>query len=240
MKIALAPLAFAPLLVATVAHAQTPPPKDPFLAVEIRFGPYRPSVDDAFSGASEKPYDKVFGDATRFMIGAEVDWQLVHIPHFGSLGIGGLVGYTKATAKANFTDGSGVSGEDTAFSLWMLGALAVLRVDVLARETWIPLVPYVKAGPALGLWSSTNGLGASRVGGRLGEGRTGGMFYAVGGMFLLDILDRQAAKTFSAEQGVHHTYLFGELTMAEIRGLGQTGAMQVGDRTWTLGIAVEM
>jgi hypothetical protein len=233
--------AFAVLLVSAPASAQESRPinhnPDSHVAVELRFGPYRPQVDRAFSNAA--PYQQVFGDSTRFMLGGEVDWQPIHIPHFGSVGIGGLVGYTKATANAVFSDGSGESAEDTAFSLWMLSALAVIRIDALARQTWIPLVPYGKVGPAMGLWTASNGTGTSEVAGVKGEGRTFGMIYAIGGMFMLDVLDRQAAKTFSAEQGVHHTYLFGELTLAEVTGLGTANAMQVGDRTWTAGLAVE-
>jgi len=235
----------AALFVAAPATAQTsfdsPPPanKNPnsHVAVELRFGPYRPQVDRAFDNAA--PYQQVFGDSTRFMLGGEVDYQPIHIPHFCSVGIGGLFGYTKATANARFSDGSGASAEDTAFSLWMFAALAVIRIDAIARETWLPLVPYGKVGPAMGLWTASNGSGTSEVNGKKGEGRTFGMMYAVGGMFLLDVLDRQAAKTFAAEQGVHHTYAFGEFTMAEVTGLGSSGAMQVGDRTWTVGVAAE-
>jgi len=229
------------LLVAGSASAQeaAPPNRNPNarVAVELRFGPYRPQVDRAFNNAA--PYNQVFGDGTRFMLGAEVDWQPIHIPHFCSVGIGGLFGYTKATANARFSDGSGASAEDTSFSLWMFSALAVIRIDAIARETWVPIVPYGKVGPAIGLWTASNGSGTSEVNGVKGEGRTYGMMYAVGGMFLLDVLDRQSAKTFAAEQGVKHSYVFGEFTMAEVTGLGQANAMQVGDRTWTVGLAAE-
>ena len=232
------------LFVASNASAQTfdsstPPPRNPnsHWAVELRFGPYRPQVDRAFSNAA--PYNQVFGDTTRYMIGGEVDYRPIHIPHVGSVGIGGMFGYTKATANANYSDGTGKSAEDTAFSVWVLSALAVVRIDAIARETWFPIVPYGKVGPAMGLWTASNGTGTSEVNGTKGAGRTYGMVYALGGMFMLDVIDRQAAKTFSAEQGVNHTYFFGEFTMAEVSGLGQTGAMQVGDRTWTLGLAAE-
>jgi hypothetical protein len=243
-RASLGSLFIALLIIPSTASAQgfdAPPTRktnpNATFAVELRVGPYRPQVDRAFNNAA--PYNQVFGDSTRVMLGGEFDWQAIHIPHFGSVGLGGMFGYTKASATALYSDGSGKSAEDTTFSLWMLTALAVIRVDVLARETWIPIVPYGKVGPAMGLWSTSNGSGTSEINGRKGEGRTYGMMYAVGGMFLLDVIDRQAAKTFSAEQGVKHTYAFGEFTMLEVTGLGQTGAMQVGDRTWTVGLAAE-
>lgn len=222
----------------TIAHAQAEPaPRDPnsTVAVELRFGPYRPRVDEGVPRGA--PYQTAFGDGTRYMIGAEIDWQPLHVKHVGSLGIGGMFGYTRAKANAKFSDGSGDSAEDTTFSLWVLSPLLVARIDVLARETWVPLVPYAKIGPGIGLWTASNGSGTATVDGVLGKGRTLGFVYGVGLMFMLDAIDRQAAKTFSAEQGVHHTYFFGEYTAAE---LNQSNAMRVGDRTWTLGLTMEL
>ncbi len=214
-------------------------PQDATVAVELRFGAYTPQVDRQFSGRT--PFKDTFGDDTRFMIGGEVDWQPIHIPHVGSVGLGGLVGYTSASANAQFADGTGASDEETSFNVWMLAALAVVRIDVLARETWIPLVPYAKFGPAVGLWSSSDGRGTSRsADGLVARGRTNGFFYAFGGMLLLDALDRQAAKTFAAERGVLHTYAFAEYTIADLSGVGQQNAMQVGDTTWTVGLAFEL
>ncbi len=211
---------------------------DASVAFEIRFGPYRPQIDKMFANAA--PYREVFGDSRRYMIGGEVDWQALHIKHVGSIGLGGLFGYTRASGNARFLDGT-ESAEDTRFSMWLLGALAVVRIDVLARETWIPLVPYGKVGLATALWSSSNGLGTSKsADGVEATGRTNGLIYAFGGMFLLDVLDRQSAKTFSAEQGVKHTYLWAEYTIVDLRGLGQKNAMQVGDTTWNFGFAFEM
>jgi len=34
--------------------------------------------------------------------------------------------------------------------------------------------------------------------------------------------------------------VFGELTVADLRGFGQTDAMRVGDVTWTAGLAFEL
>lgn len=211
---------------------------DALLTVELRFGPYRPRVDEGVSGG--RPYDKAFGDTTRFMVGGEIDWQFFHVKHAGSLGLGGLFGYTRANANARFSDGSGDSAETTTFSMWLLSALLVARLDVLARETWIPLVPYAKIGPSAAFWTASNGSGTVTAGGVEGRGRTFGMTYTIGGMFMLDAIDRQSAKTFAAEQGVKHTYFFFEYMMAELSGLGQSGAMRVGDRTWQLGLAMEL
>ncbi len=227
--------------------------KDPYLAFELRFGPYHPNVDDAVgtipchtSSTTTKctpagPYQSVFGDDKRFMLSIEVDWQFLHVPHFGSLAVGGAVGYTTASGTAQFKDGTDGSVEQTTFKVFPFDALAVLRVDTLDRDFKIPFVPYVKIGPSVAFWSAASDTGVSRSSnGTLGRGHTFGYSYAIGMQFVLDFLDRQAAKTFAIEQGVKHSNIFAEYTVHQLTGLGQTGAMYVGDKTWNLGLMFEM
>jgi hypothetical protein len=220
---------------------------DSTIAVEMRFGPYRPNVDSE-PGLTGSPYQDMFGSSRRYMISAEVDWEFFHLAHVGSIGLGGWAGYTSASANAIFTSGSPDqigqrSAESVSLTIRALAALLVVRLDVLARETKIPLVPYGKFGLGTALWSSENGIGTSvypHDTGKLGRGHTNGLVYAGGVMFLLDALDRQTAKTFQNQQGVNHTYLFAEWTVTGFTGLGQSGAMRVGDSTWNLGFAFEM
>ena len=228
------------------------PVADSYLAVEMRFGPYRPNVDEGVglvpcngvAGCTpDGPFHKVFGDDRRFMVGAEVDWQFLHIPHFASLAVGGTIGYTSFSGPAVFKDGSGESAETAGLTIWPFSALGVLRVEVIAREVGIPLVHYVKVGPGVAFWSSSNGRGTShdRTDGTEGRGHTFGLTYAVGAQFLLDFLDPQSAKTFAIERGVKHTYLFGEYTVLDYRGLGmQTRPLYLGDKTWNIGFMFEL
>ena len=218
---------------------------DSKIAVEIRFGAYHPNVDTE-PGLTGAPYDEIFGSSRRYMIGAEVDWEFLHLAHVGSLSAGGWLGYTRASGSALFVTGANIgqaSAETATLSIRALAALLVARLDVLARETRIPLVPYAKFGIGTALWASENGLGTSRYPadtGKLGEGHTNGLVYAGGLMFLLDALDRQTAKSFQNQQGVNHTYLFAEWTVTAFNGLGQSSAMRVGDRTWNVGFAFEL
>ena len=55
----------------------------------------------------------MFGTSNRYTFGTEVDWQLMRIPHFGTLSPGIGWNYTKFTEPARFADGSGVSASDT-------------------------------------------------------------------------------------------------------------------------------
>jgi len=216
--------------------AAAPPPSLPSFAVEVRLGPYRPALEPA------AVYDEVFGDARRYMFGIEVDWQPIHIPHFASLGVAGLIGYTSATSPAPFVNPArGQSGEDTYWKMWAFGLTSVLRVDVLSRDFSIPVVPYGKVGTWMGLWSAGNGLGeATASDGTLGRGRTHGIFWAAGLALELDFLDRSSSKSFLVEHGVDHTWLFAEYTGWDASGLGQSNFAKVGTRTWTFGLGFQM
>ena len=63
------------------------PPESPqAFALELRFGPYRPKIDDELPAA--RPYESTFGTDKRLYMGFELDWQAVRIPFVGTLGPG--------------------------------------------------------------------------------------------------------------------------------------------------------
>ncbi len=216
------------------------PQKEPSWIAEIRFGPYHPNVDAAFSNGAT-PYQTVFGSSTRFMIAGEVDWQFLRVEPYGSLGVGGKVGYTFAQGLAQFADGSGTSGENTKLEVIPFSALLVGRLDLIARKTWVPIVPYAKIGPSIALWTASNDAGLSRSStGKVGQGKTYGFEWAIGAALQLDAFDRTAAKSFANSTGVLHSYFFGELTQTQLNDFGSKSAMWLGDTTWNLGLSFEM
>src|SRR5689334_6976644 len=100
-------------------------PKAQRLAIEARFGPYKPRVDSEVAGS---PYEDTFGDGHRFFFGAEVDWQVFRVPQVLSLGPGFSWAYTRATADAPLSDGSGRSAQTTSLSIMPMTVEAVLRI----------------------------------------------------------------------------------------------------------------
>lgn len=213
-------------------------------AFEARFGPYRPQIDEEFSGG-KKPYEQTFGDGRGFYFGFELDWQALRIPHLGSIGPGISWGYSRRSAVAKVAEGPH-AGEDSAQSTYLtimpMYAVGVLRVDVLARDFEVPIVPYGKLGLGMGLWraSTDNGL-STAPDGTVGKGRTWGTHMALGGMFLLDILDRSAALGFDEEVGVNNSYLFAEWQWANLDGqvIEKRPQMHVGTSGWIVGLALE-
>jgi len=215
----------------------TESPQD--MALEVRFGPYLPDVDDEFSGGVA-PFDMLFGDTNRYMIGLEVDWQALRIPHVGTFGPGVGLGYTTMDGKTRRQDGSLTMDQETSLSILPAYLVGVLRVDVLARDTPVPLVPYGKLGLGAALWWSSDGMNTSREAGTVGRGTSYGYQYALGAMLMLDAFDDESALELDSTLGVNHSYLFLELYGSDLDGFGSGDQMQVGTHTWFTGLAFEI
>jgi hypothetical protein len=211
-------------------------------AVEIRFGPYSPNVDEEFSGSGQAPFERFFGEeeGSSYMLSFEADWQMLRIPHFGSLGPGigwGMTSFDGTTFRSNGEEAS----QTTSLTLMPMYAVGVLRADVIARETPVPLVPYAKFGLGYALWWTDDGIGLSRdVNGVTGEGASYGYQWALGLMLLLDPFDRTSARDLDSTAGVNNSYLFFEWYNSDLNGFDSGDQMQVGTNTWMLGLAVEM
>lgn len=226
---------------------------------ELRGGPYYPDIDGEFAGRAT-PFADMFGTYDRLLLSAEFDWQFLRVNPVGSLGLAIGAGYTLFGAVAPITQtpmpapsswNRPSDGQETTLHVvpgWVGG---VIRVDVLARRTVVPLVPYVKFGAGFALWWSTVGDNLSRRSSAtspgvrpgdtdLGQAATGlslGTHLAVGLMLRLDFLERNAQQRWDAVMGVNHSYLFAEYTRADV-GTGGT-QMQLSSQTWNAGLAFE-
>jgi hypothetical protein len=211
------------------------------LLLEVRFGLYHPRVDADPSLHGATPYESTFGDTANFEIATELDWLAYRIPHLGTIGPGFGAGYTEASALAPLVtpqpNGNTLSAESTSLTIFPMYGVFVLRADVVDRELHVPLVPYGKIGIGWALWRASNSAGTSSADGRIGEGTTLGIHAAVGLALDLNVLDRAAARGFDNAMGVNHTYAFFEAFWADLNGLGQAHALNVGAYTWSAGIA---
>ena len=205
------------------------------VAVEFRFGRYVPDVDSEFATAT--PYETTFGSDNRYSVGLEVDWQLWRIPYVGTLGPGIAFQYTKSSAASFITATGARAGEDSNLNIFPMYLTAVLRVDQIARETPIPIVPYAKLGLGAALWNVTNGGGVANAGGVRGSGLSLGPQFALGGMLLLDVFEPSSAKNLDNELGINNSYFFMEWYLSR---LGAGDQMEVGTSTWVLGLAFEI
>ena len=211
--------------------------------LEFRFGLYHPRVDADPALDGKTPYRDTFGDTANFEFAVEFDWQAYRIPHFGTIGPGFSAGFTEASALAPLVtpqpNGGMLSAESTSLTLFPMYGVAVLRADALDRELHVPFVPYAKLGIGWALWRASNSGGTSvSTTGVVGEGTTFGLQAALGLAFDLNVLDLSAARGFDNAVGVNHTYAFFEAFWANLNGLGQAHALDVGAYTWSAGLAL--
>lgn len=203
-------------------------------AFELRVGPYVPQIDQTFPRS--RPYESVFGTDQRVMFGLEFDWQVARIPYLGTIGPGIGWSYTHMSAPALGLNGQ-PTVEDTALGIMPMYGVGVLRLDELARRTGIPLVGYGKAGLGYALWWTGNDTETQR------RGQTWGTQFALGGMFLLDIVDSHSAVEIDNEWGINNTYVFFEwmvATLNDFKAKSDPSVMRVGSNTWMMGLAFEM
>jgi len=211
-----------------------PHPSPQWFAFELRFAPYWPQIDSQ-PGLTTTPYRNIFGTMPRLLVSAEIDVQLLKIPHFGSLGPAFSFGYTQMSAPAPFSaPATGNSDEDYPMYL-----VAVLRVDVFLRDFKIPIVPYAKFGLGMTVWRAYTDQGTSSFNGQTGFGATWGEQIAVGGMINLDWIDQRAAVSLDQAAGINHTYVFGEWMLANLDNFGSSSGLRVGTNTFCGGLAFE-
>jgi hypothetical protein len=215
------------------------------MALELRFGPYAPRVDDS-NGLTHPVYKSFFGDKTRFQFGLEVDWQLWRAPHIGTLGVGGGWAFTRLSGSNKLPDdATSVTPiqQETSFTIMPMYGVGVLRVDVLSHDYGIPLVGYGKFGPAYALWWMNNGNGTPQINcdtdGKhctSGKDHSWGTQAALGLMLQIDWLEPSAGVELDTSLGINNSYIFIEWSVSNYGGQ----QMNVGANTWVTGFAFEM
>jgi hypothetical protein len=228
---------------ASAIELGTPAEEHPYrspqnFALEFRFGPYYPNVDDE-PGLQGEPFKKSFGDKARFFFGLEFDWQTFRIPYIGTLGPGLGVG-TVSMSRTAITASGRKSGDEYGLTIYPIYLSAVLRVDAFWRGVGFPVVPYGKIGGAVGFWDATNAGGTARsADGVKGSGATLGTHFAAGVGIPLDFIDSGSSRNMDNAVGINTTYIYAEYYWLNLNGLAQNNALYVGTNSWVAGLAFE-
>lgn len=225
-------------------------------AVELRYSPWQPMIDSEFSGGGG-PFLTYFGEADdggrrvtdRLLSALEFDWQVLRIHPIGSLGLAVGAGYSSFTATAPITGTDTSSGQESSLHIVPGYAVGVFRLDVLARNTVVPLVLYGKAGIAASYWWITSGDQLARRNalsptapdnardfGQAATGLSYGWHLAAGAMIRLDFLEPRAQRAWDLQMGVNHSYLFAEYMIVRDWDRAQ---LRMGSNTWAFGLAFE-
>jgi hypothetical protein len=207
--------------------------------LEIKFGPYKPAVDQE-SGLSGKPYRDIFGcmpgrncssryPGVEVLSNMELDFQFWK--GHGSLGVGATIGYFRVTGHAlKLTDPDQPydpednpyvrSADETVLNYLPLVLQLVYRWDYAARHHNIPLVPYIKAGGVYAFWWIDGPDGdVARFTASSGKARGGTFGYQinVGLAFELNFLEPSTAKKMDTDMGINSVYLFCEFVHSQVR-----------------------
>jgi hypothetical protein len=167
------------------------------------------------------------------LLSTELNFFLFRIPYFGRFGLGGRVGWTRHSGMALPVDVDREAdpedlegqGEPTAMTLFPLTPLAVLRIDVLARELGIPILFALKLGMDIIPWR------ISRGGVTDEKGVEYGMRWGAQVALELDFLEPRAARRLDDEWGINHTFIFVEIFGSTAQDLGANFA-------WTAGLGI--
>ncbi len=222
-------------------------------ALEVKFGPYLPSVDRN-STAEYGPYAQIFGRTDEngqvngqpkrglfSVVGFE--WQFYDFG--GPFSIGTTVGFFRDRAAGLLVepdeDGSFRSRADrVSFGVVPVTVLLGYRFELLADRYRVPLVPYARAGLGYAFWWSRGGDKKISVNSEGEKGRGGSLGWQanLGMMLRLDFLDRGSTRSLDQTTGINHTYIFGEWQFSHLDGFGSDKRMAVGDDTWLAGLAI--
>jgi hypothetical protein len=211
---------------------------------ELKFGSYTPDIDSEGVDA----YSTIFDDESMFMTRIELDWQLYK--GFGSVAVGGELGYAAVTGKAVATGSTDSTTDETELNMVPFSLSLVYHLDIMALKWNIPLVPFFKAGLDYCIWWINDGLGdtssyssvdetTAKTTNFEGSGDTWGWHVSVGLKLLLDGFAPQMAQTFDNEIGVNNSYLFMEYVVSDIDDFGSDKSFQLGDKNLMFGIAFE-
>lgn len=166
-------------------------------ALELRIGPYKP--DTGNDAAND-----LFADDSGLLLGLELDVFAYHIPYVGPIGLGFGFGWADYEGEALATSG-GNSGEQTHLTVFPLSAMAVLRIDTLARHLHIPFVFAGKLGIDAFVWDSDTGErdDANNI--------SYGLRWSAQVALELDFLQPSSARRLDEEWGINHSFLFFEI-----------------------------
>jgi len=226
-RVAAAGLAFAAMAFAAPAEAQytysdaydEQSSSPEMFAFEIRVGGYRPDGSNGF----DESFQGNFGDEIGPMVGLELDVLPFRIPYVGMLGAGLRFDWAKYTGKARTVDPNAESTQNQKFRVFGLPVLAVLRVDVLARELNVPVVLTGKLGLHTVFTTIDNGSAREHSGVSLG------LSWGAQIALELDFINPSRARSLDDEWGINHTSLLFELH-------GNTAGIGGANLAWTAGL----
>ncbi|HEY2028012.1 MAG TPA: MXAN_2562 family outer membrane beta-barrel protein [Myxococcales bacterium] len=229
-------------LLAPKAHAQGYQRPDRFLLVGVKVDRYDPKIDTQ-PGLTGNPYHQIFGPRAPLRWQIEADWEAWH--PFGSLLIGGTVGYWQNFGKGRLAGDTTQRSDDTALlDVIPIGIVLTYRFDYLADlYPRFPVIPYVQGGLMRAFWASFNGVGNISKdptgGGGHGSGWSSGYTTAIGIALALDAIDPELSREAYQDTGIQRSSVFAEYGWTRLDGFHKSSTLVLSDRAFRFGVEME-
>jgi hypothetical protein len=184
-------------------------------------GAYRPDP-----GSQE--FDLFYPSGNGPLMLAEFDFFLYRIPFLGPIGIGvagGWAGYKGTACEAGTIMGDTCmpSTQSAKFNIFPLNAMAVLRIDALARETPVPFVFTGKVGFNTAFFNEDTGSGKS-------GGTSFGFGWAAQIALELNFVNERRANALDEDWGINSSFFF-----FEVAGSDANSGARLGDKFYFTG-----
>lgn len=199
-------------------------------ALLLGLGAYQPTRNDG--GA----FDQTFGGDQGPMLRLGLDYYAYRIPYVGPIGLGVHTGWAryKGTACDNsvppICNGSTGITEKLKLNIFPVAALALLRIDVLARHTPVPLIFTGRIGVDSVFFISKKGSTKD------GKGRTHGLRWGLEAAIELNSISPRRAASLDDEFGINSSFLFVEIFSSDA-----DSKIPLGDKlAWVIGLGLTL
>jgi hypothetical protein len=211
-----APLAAAALaLLAAAAPARAEERLAGIGSFEFQGAQYLPNIDSEFPQTSPGPWESSFGTSRRWIWKIHGGKALFH--GYGTLELGGGIGYFSASGHGRFASDNSVSQEKTGFKMMPMALDLTYRLDQAWERAGIPVVPYVRLALLRDQWWVTGSGGSKSA-----SGATNGWSWGGGLGLVLDFIDTTLSRELDRDSGIKHTMLVFEATRTNVHDFGSS------------------
>lgn len=182
---------------------------------EFQAGQYRPMIDSEFDSATVPvgPWETSFGTSRRWMF--KLHGAKAILRGYGTLEVGGGIGYLSASGRGRFAVDGTISQEKTGFRLVPLSLDLTYRADLVWERLGIPVVPFARVALLRDQWWVTGSGGATAR-----SGATNGWSWGGGLGLVLDFVDPSLARELDRDSGIKHTMLVFEVAQTSVSDFG--------------------
>lgn len=180
--------------------------------LSLGVGAYRPDPGDA-------AFDAVYPGDNGPLLLVEFDFFLYRIPFVGPIGLGiagGWAGYKGFACEGGIIPPCEPVTQRARFNLFPLNALAVLRIDGLARYTPVPFVFTGKIGFNSVFFNENIGIGKE-------SGRSHGLGWAAQFALELNFVNPRRANALDEDWSINSTFFFFELAGSDANSRAPVG-----------------